>query len=155
MTQEQCKLETIQHIDTVRKYIKIVTDALSNRATKHDSTKIESPELEIFTEHTPELEKLTYGSSEYNECLEKLDVALKHHYANNRHHPEHFVNGIDDMNLIDIVEMFCDWKASSLRQHDGNLLQSIEISAQRFGCSEQLKRIFINTANLLDESDSK
>lgn len=30
------------------------------------------------------------------------------------------------MNLIDIVEMFCDWKAASERQLDGNLLKSIE-----------------------------
>jgi hypothetical protein len=34
--------------------------------------------------------------------------ALKHHYENNRHHPEHFKNNIDDMNLIDLIEMLCD-----------------------------------------------
>lgn len=74
-----------------------------------------------------------------------------HHYASNRHHPEHFSKGVDDMTLVDIVEMLCDWKAASLRQNDGNLLKSIEINAKRFGYDDQLKRIFINTAKLLDE----
>jgi len=44
-----------------------------------------------------------------------MKPALEHHYALYRHHPEHFQNGIDDMNLIDLVEMFADWKASSER----------------------------------------
>ena len=80
-----------------------------------------------------------------------MKTALQHHYAANRHHPEHFTKGIDDMTLIDIIEMLCDWKAASLRQNDGNLLKSIEINAQRFGYDDQLKRIFINTAKLLEE----
>lgn len=82
-----------------------------------------------------------------------MNVALQHHYANYRHHPEHFVKGINDMNLVDIVEMLCDWKAASLRQNDGNLLKSIDTNAQRFGYDDQLKQIFINTAKLFDEQD--
>ena len=151
MTVAECKVETIKHIEMVRKYIKVVTDALSNRAIKHDSTKLESPEIEIFAEYTPKLAGATYGSDEYNEFLKEMNVALQHHYACNRHHPEHFHKGIDDMTLVDIVEMLCDWKAASLRQNDGNLLKSIETNAQRFGYDDQLRRIFVNTAKLLDE----
>ena len=55
------------------------------------------------------------------------------------------------MNLVDIVEMFCDWKASSLRQIDGNLLKSIEANASRFNMNTQLKQILINTAKMYDE----
>lgn len=80
-----------------------------------------------------------------------MKPALEHHYANYRHHPEHFVDGVNDMNLIDLVEMICDWKASTLRHNDGNLLKSIEINAQRFGMSEQLTQILVNTAKLFDE----
>lgn len=40
------------------------------------------------------------------------------------------------MNLIDIVEMLADWKASSERQQNGNLLTSIEINAERFNISD-------------------
>ena len=55
------------------------------------------------------------------------------------------------MNLVDLVEMFCDWKASSMRHIDGNLLKSIDINASRFNMSSQLKQIFINTAKMYDE----
>ena len=153
MTIAECQVATMDHIEKVRKYIKISTDSLTNRGIKHDASKLESPEVEIFTECTPKLAQLTYGTPEYNESLKELDVALQHHYATNRHHPEHFAKGIDDMTLIDIVEMLCDWKAASERQHDGNLLKSIDINAQRFGYDDQLKRIFINTAKLLDEKE--
>lgn len=151
MTNSECQVETIKHIEQVRKYIRIFTDSLSNRGVTHDASKLESPELEVFTECTPKLASLTYGSEEYDASLKELQVALEHHYASNRHHPEHFPKGIEDMTLIDIVEMLCDWKAASLRQHDGNLLKSIEINAQRFGYDDQLKKIFLNTAKLLDE----
>lgn len=151
MSISECQVETIRHIENVRKYIKIVIEALANRAMKHDSTKLESPEVEIFTEYTPKLANTTYGSDEYKEFLKEMQIALEHHYASNRHHPEHFANGINDMTLIDIVEMLCDWKAASLRHNDGNLLKSIEINANRFGYDDQLKQIFINTAKLLDE----
>lgn len=151
MTTSECQVETIKHIEKVRHYIKIFTDALTNRGIRHDASKLESPELEVFTEVTPRLAALTYGSEEYDASLKEIQVALTHHYALNRHHPEHFTRGIEDMTLIDIMEMLCDWKAASLRQHDGNLLKSIELNAQRFGYDDQLKKIFINTAKLIDE----
>ncbi len=151
MTEAECQVETIKHIESVRKYIRVLTDMLNTRGVKHDASKLESPELEIFTAATPKLAGLTYGSEEYEESLKEIKPALDHHYAANRHHPEHFPNGIEDMTLVDIIELLCDWKASSLRQHDGNLLKSIELNAQRFGFSKQLKKIFINTAKLIDE----
>ena len=151
MTIAECQVETIKHIENVRKYIRIFTDALTKRAVKHDSTKLESPEVEVFAEFTPKLANSTYGSEEYNGFLKQMNTALQHHYASNRHHPEHFTKGIEDMTLVDIVEMLCDWKAASLRQNDGNLLKSIELNANRFGYDDQLKKIFINTAKLLDE----
>ena len=153
MTIAECQVETYRHIENVRKYIKFFTDRLTARGVEHDRLKIKSPEVEIFTEYTPKLSRATYDSDEYHEFLKEMDVALQHHYANYRHHPEHFTKGINDMNLIDIVEMLCDWKAASMRQHDGNLLKSIETNAQRFGVSGQLKQIFINTAKLFDEQD--
>ena len=66
--------------------------------------------------------------------------------ARNRHHPEHHKNGIDDMTLPDILEMFADWKASSERQNSGNILKSIEHNSGRFNINPQLVKIFENTA---------
>lgn len=153
MTIAECQVETLKHIESVRKYLRFFTDKLTTRGVEHDKLKLKSPEVEVFAEYTPKLANATYGSDEYNDFLKEMDVALQHHYANYRHHPEHFTKGINDMNLIDIVEMLCDWKASSMRQHDGNLLKSIETNAQRFGVSGQLKQIFINTAKLFDEQN--
>lgn len=113
----ESKLDTIKHIEKVRKYIKLFTDALTQRGIDHDRTKLESPEAEEFAAVNDKLAKLTYGSDDYNKCIkEELKVALDAHYAKNRHHPEHFPKGINDMNLVDILEMFADWKASSERQ---------------------------------------
>lgn len=151
MTIAECQVETIKHIENVRKYIFLLINKLVIRAAEHDKLKLESPEVEIFTEYTPKLASTTYGSEQYNEFLKEMNVALQHHYANYRHHPEHFSNGINDMNLVDIVEMLCDWKAASMRQNDGNLLKSIETNAKRFGYDEQLKQILVNTAKLLEE----
>lgn len=153
MTEAECKVDTIKHIEKVRYYIRMITDRLTTRGVNHDKTKLKSPEVELFTEYTPRLASTQYGSEEYKESLAGLKPALDHHYANSRHHPEHFSKGIADMNLVDIVEMLCDWKAASERQRDGNLLKSIEQNAQRFGYDDQLKQIFLNTAKLFDESE--
>ena len=151
MSISECQVETQKHIEIVRKFIKIFTDKLTNRGVDHDKLKLESPEVEIFAEYTPKLAQTTFGSEEYLQQLDNMKPALNHHYANYRHHPEHFKDGINDMNLIDIAEMICDWKASSLRQDDGNLLHSIELNAERFGIDAQLTKILLNTANLFDE----
>lgn len=154
MTIDSCRVETQKHIERVRYYIRMVTDRLTLRGVKHDAIKLEDPEIELFAEHTECLANLAYNSDEYKEHLAALKPALDHHYANSRHHPEHFPKGINDMNLVDIMEMICDWKASSERQKDGNLLKSIEMNAQRFGYDDQLKQIFINTAKLFDEQET-
>ena len=153
MTIDECRVETQKHIEKVRKYIRFFTDKLTTRGVNHDATKLESPEIELFAEHTEQLSKTTYGSDEYKEHLVALKPALDHHYTTYRHHPEHFQNGMNDMNLIDLIELLADWKAASERQHNGNLLTSIEQNAVRFKMSDQLKQILLNTAKTLDEVD--
>lgn len=138
--------QTQEHIHMVGRNIHEVVKMLLDRADHHDRTKLEAPEVEFFTEFTPKLAGTTYGSVEYNEYKNKMQPALDHHYANNAHHPEHWKNGINDMGLVDLVEMFADWAASSKRHRDGNILKSIEINGDRFGMSPQLVKIFENTA---------
>ena len=151
LEQQACNAETYEHIQKVQHFIQIMVKDLLERALKHDQSKLASPEVELFTELTPLLSSMTYGSKEFEESKKKLGPALEHHYANNRHHPEHFPEGIEGMNLLDLIEMFCDWKASSMRHNDGNLLKSVEINAKRFKMTKQLTRIFENTAELIDE----
>ncbi len=138
--------DTLQHIKRVSKYLTEASIELINRANKHDDSKLESPEKELFDEFTPKLKDATYGSDEYKEFLNGLKVALDHHYLNNSHHPEHYSNGIDGMDLFDIIELFCDWKAATERTKDGNIYKSIEYNQNRFNMSQQLVNIFNNTA---------
>lgn len=142
-------VKTLLHIRRVTKLLHEVAIKLMRRADVHDQSKLTDPEVAAFAE-APELEGLTYGSEEYTASLKQLETALAHHYANNRHHPQHFKGGISDMNLLDIVEMFCDWKASSERQHDGNLRQSVADAGQRFDMSPQLIRIFENSIDIFE-----
>ena len=148
--QRACNYETFLHIERVRNLLNLFIVDLLNRSALHDQSKLESPEVEMFTEFTNKLACCTYGSAEYNNYKTSMGEALKHHYANNRHHPEHHKNGVNDMTLIDLIEMLADWKAASERHNDGNILKSIEINATRFEMSQQLVRIFENTARLFD-----
>jgi hypothetical protein len=142
--------QTQKHIRLVGKLLHMVAVELLRRADAHDQSKLERPEVELFTEFTTKLATCTYGSPEYEAFRRAMGPALAHHYANNDHHPEHFKDGIDDMNLVQLVEMFCDWKASSTRHNDGNIRKSIEVNANRFGMSPQLVRILENTAAMFD-----
>jgi hypothetical protein len=141
--------DTFRHIERVRNLLNKVNSELSKRGELHDQTKLESPEVELFTQYTPKLSATTYGSEEYHNYRKEMQVALDHHYANNRHHPEFHKNGIDDMDLLDLIEMLCDWKAASERHNDGNIRKSIEHNGVRFNMSSQLIRICENTAKNL------
>jgi len=176
---EDQRPKTKEHIREVQKQIHTVIYALKDRAKNHDASKLESPEREIFDEYTPKLRDSTYGSDKYKQYLKEMKPALDHHYANNRHHPEHFkkyvCNGcfteyldtqpnvcggcgysqfqlesnISGMNLVDLIEMLCDWKAATKRHADGDILKSIELNQKRFGYSDELKSILLNTVEVL------
>lgn len=151
LTQEHkaTNYDTFRHIERVRNLLNLCVTELLKRGELHDQSKLESPEVELFTEYTPKLAGCTYGSAEYQSFRDAMKPALDHHYANNRHHPEFHKSGIKDMNLIDIVEMLCDWKAASERHNDGNIRKSIEINADRFQMSPELVLILENTAKAL------
>ena len=142
--------DTFEHIVKVRNYISKVMYELSIRSLKHDHDKIDNPtEKALFDEYTPKLKECTYGSEEYKKFLAGLKEGLDIHYSNNRHHPEHFENGISGTNLIDLIEMICDWIAASERHSDGDIFRSIEINQKRFGYSDDLKCILENTVTFI------
>ena len=66
------------------------------------------------------------------------------------YHPEHFSNGIQGMNLVDLIEMFCDWVSATERHDNGDIYKSININKERFNYSDDLVSIFKNTVELLD-----
>lgn len=138
--------ETEKHIMLVRVYLAIIAQELLSRADNHDANKLVEPEKPIFDRVTGQLRGLTYDSQEYRDQLKEMKPALDHHYANNRHHPEHFENGISGMTLVDLVEMFCDWCAATERHDDGDIGRSIDANQDRFEYDNVLASIFANTA---------
>ena len=143
------RVDTLLHIKRVNELLMCAVNELLFRAESHDSSKLESPEKELFDEYTPKLKNCTYGSDEYKKLLISLKVALKHHYAENSHHPEHYKNGINGFDLFDLMELFFDWKAASERHNDGDIRKSIEINKERFKISDQLNSILLNTVSKL------
>jgi Family of unknown function (DUF5662) len=143
------KADTLLHIKRVSELLNNAAIELVKRGNVHDNSKLEEPEKADFDRLTPLLKTLTYGSDEYKSSLSELQGALKHHYANNSHHPEHYENGVNGFDLFDLIEMFFDWKAATERTKDGNIYKSIEYNKTRFELSEQTCKIFKNTAERL------
>jgi hypothetical protein len=149
MTAHDSAWETNEHRRTVRSLIHECRYALMDRALNHDESKLKPPEKDGFDAMTPLLLSSTYGSPEYKEFLEALKPVLAHHYAANAHHPEHHVNGIAGMTLIDLVEMLCDWKAAGQRHANGSIEKSLAVNRERFAIGDQLQAILVNTVRAM------
>lgn len=142
--------DTWAHIHEVQSQMEQVVNDLSHRALVHDQSKLVEPELSIFDVFTPRLKTTTYMSPEYKRDMEEMRVALDHHYAVNSHHPQHYPDGIRGMSLLDLIEMVCDWIAACKRHDDGNIYKSIEDNQERFGYSDELKGILLNTVEAMN-----
>ena len=141
--------DTLAHIARVQYHARNFRGALGDQVEKHDDSKLFDPEKAAFDIATPKLRGLTYGSPEYKAATAELGDALKHHYAHNRHHPEHHADGIRGMDLVDLVEMLCDWKAASERHDDGDIRKSLRINATRYGLDDDLVAVLGNTIDRL------
>lgn len=151
-----CIKQLTEHKILVKNLLNKIILLLQERAETHDNSKFEDPEFELFSSNTVLLNKIIYGTDEYKKILEYLKPALTHHYAVSRHHVEHHENGIQGMNLIDIIEMFVDWFCASKRasQHNmGSIQRSIDINQKRFNFSDDLRKIFENTIEILEEKE--
>jgi hypothetical protein len=142
--------DTLNHIKRVQDLLAICCENLRQRGINHDKSKLEEPEKSMLDTCKIKLQNLTYGTPEYIAALEELRPMLAHHYANNSHHPQFYSNGIDGMDLFDIVELLMDWKAATERMRSGgDIRKSLEINTTRFNISPQLKAILANTIERL------
>jgi hypothetical protein len=149
MSDYDSRPDTREHIAQVQELLEEAIGDLRYRLAMHDLSKLEEPELTTFNEYTPKLADSTYGSEEYQTFLVGMGEGLKHHYAANDHHPEHFENGMRDMDLLQVLEMLADWKAATLRHKNGSLRRSIEQNAERFDYGPEVRLLLFNTANRL------
>jgi hypothetical protein len=134
--------DTLEHIGKVQARLQETTSNLTVRAAHHDETKLLEPEKAGYDALQNKLAGRDYDAIAW-------DVALAHHYANNRHHPEHHKDGIAGMTLLDLMEMLADWKAASERHGQASVETSIKAMAKRFGISKQLAGILVNTVKEL------
>jgi hypothetical protein len=112
-------------------------EELYHRAEVHDDSKFSPEEMGPFERETPNLKNLVYGTPEYQASLDRLKPALDHHYAANDHHPQYHVNGVNDMNTVQRIEMACDWDASVSRQKSGDIYKGLEINRKRFSLTDE------------------
>ena len=146
-----CTEDVNEHIENVRYWMRDFANQITARAKYHDASKLQPPEKDIFDVWTPKLKEFKFGSEEYNAALKQMGEGLLRHYKSNRHHPEHFTNGVEGMSLTDLIEMFCDWMAAA-QAKKGPI--DIDYLANRFGLAPQLVEIFVNTMNYTDHWNS-
>jgi len=138
--------ETVKHVRRVGDLMLDVTEKLNRRAMCHDDSKFSAEEFDAFAEATPRLRGLTYGSEEYKAETAKLGPALTHHYRNNDHHPEWHIDKVNGMDLMQMMEMLCDWKAATERHADGSLATSIAKNSIRFNFGDDIAELLARTA---------
>lgn len=144
------KEKTLTHINRVFALLSYVVAEFLRRGRNHDKSKFESVEsepLERMDELIAKEGNVPFGSPEYEERKKLLGPMLDNHYRKNSHHPEHFKNGIDGMDLFDVFEMFVDWKAASERGEESYM--NLSAACSKYNVSPQLHLIMINTANRL------
>ena len=144
-----CTETILKHKQLVKENLIILVHLLKDRAEHHDDSKLGPIEKPIFDQYSENLKQVEYGSEEYKNNLQQMQVALDHHYNNNSHHPEYFVNGISGMNIVDLMELVVDWYISAKSNH-GDIHNSIEKNQERFHYSDDLKSIFHNSVALLE-----
>jgi hypothetical protein len=136
-------IATLQHMRRVQHLLCDFAIGLLRRGQHHDDSKLGPVEKPHFDRESPMLSG-DFGSAAYEAALSRLTVALRHHYAHNSHHPEHYPDGIAGMDLYDLIEMVLDWKASSERRPIVDM--GLEQAFSRFAVEPQLQAIIRNTA---------
>lgn len=142
---------TRKHIQRVQELLHdTAIRELMKRSRLHDLSKFEPIEKEPLDRMQELIEnegQAQYGTPEYKRRTDLLGPMIEHHRANNSHHPEHYENGIDGMDLFDVMEMFFDWKAASERGED--TCMRLDVVCDKYEVSPQLRLILYNTAERL------
>jgi hypothetical protein len=125
-----------------------LSQEVMRRGNQHDDSKYETAEFLPYSEVIEEFERHPYGSKGREKVYASIKPAVDHHLKHNRHHPEFFADGIEGMNLVDLLEMIVDWNAATQNHPKvpGDLMTSLHIATEKYKISPQLARILYNTA---------
>ena len=137
--------DTILHVSEVQEHLEEIISELKKRGYAHDRTKFQALEFDSFVSTRDKFKRANYGSKEYKECVDLVRPAVDSHHQKNRHHTGFHKNGINDMTLIDIIEMICDWRAAARRSPDKAFADTLDYAYKKYGVNEQLRKIMENT----------
>ena len=112
--------QNLVHQNLVRMagYNDLPWDLLNAIGLKHDQSKFTEPERTAYTWQTWWYHCKNNGISfAYPPEIEELVLyGWRHHIRTNTHHPEAHLRP-EDMTILDLVEMVCDWTAISQEQN--------------------------------------
>jgi Family of unknown function (DUF5662) len=165
----ETKTDTERHIERVNFYLNQIIADLQERGVVHDASKLVEPEVSGFDKIAVERTNVKHGTPEYSAMMESIQPIINHHYLVNDHHPEHFATTLNEdstlkelldetktglplaaMDLRQVMEMLCDWKAASERGQQSPFLEGMEeVSKERFGIEPQLFSILKNTVRAM------
>lgn len=87
-----------------------ILDMIKINIDNHDASKYSDIEFDAYR-------KTFYSvdDKEKEDNKESFAIAWKHHYENNLHHWDSWVEKKEDMPTVYVVEMICDWQAMSYK----------------------------------------
>ena len=155
MDQVRALRVVMRHCQNLRHALgKIITD-LIDRSEMHDYSKLEDDEFNSVI-HYQKLDGLEYGSDEYNDKMKEITgltgKGWELHCKRNSHHPEYHDN-IDDMELLDIIEMVCDWKAANATYNTSgqSFRQGAEICLLKYDFNVAQRWVIRQLIDIIDE----
>lgn len=146
---EKTNISTLVSDEALKDTINLV----QSRIDTHDASKFSDSEFDDYREKyypTTKESEVINDDIEYKvELDERYQLAWKHHYETNVHHPEHWLNHEDntctDMSLDAIIEMLCDWEAMSLK-FETSVLEWYENDAE-----DEKKCLSSKTKNIVED----
>ncbi len=125
----------LRHIMTVQGLLRRVARQLLDRADGHDLSKLAPDELGGMIEIDAIAGRYGLNSPEYMAALSGEAIQL--HQSRHSHHPEYHPNGIEDMDIFDLIEMVCDWKAANQLRGHPEWGKSVDMMAERLSLSPE------------------
>lgn len=133
-----------RHKLEIQKKLSLLINELKKRADEHDISKLKEPEYSGWVKMDKE-PRYEYGSKEYFEKIKKYKWLFDLHYRKNRHHPEYWQGFFQDMDLIDLLEMICDWISYRDDLTYQEATEVIEKQCTRFGFPQLMRELILNT----------
>jgi hypothetical protein len=149
--QEEYKKYIEEHKDRVRQFAEwlrgelpeifdgIDFDDFNELIQEHDESKFSEEEFEAYAQHF-------YGANKNKKNDFEFEDAWKHHWTHNEHHPEFWLG--EDMPLIYILEMLCDWGSFSIASGDFGELSKFYYDKAK---DDEEKNLSENTKAIIEE----